>query len=427
MNQTDLDVALMRGSNVRALLAMLACLAVSACAAPTTQDTRTVKTTTAQTVIAELTVRAPSPTVAAILTVGTPPLTRFTPQFNPFANLTQQQKDCLIAAWGAQTFQDIVNFVRPPSPEEAQASAKCGLALGGPGQPPGGQLGTPPAGGQLPPPGSQFGTPAPVGVQPPSGTGPSVFKDQVFYATSADGLAWSVGTLLSEKASVPEVIRTSKGVIWAYWVDFSTATGPSTEKIGVARSGDGKAWEKLGMVQFSNIGNIVPVDPDVIELDDGRLRMYFYDIAVREIEHPIYSALSSDGINYLLEPGVRFKAENIYDPDVIRLKDGRYRMYLNNDGRITSAASSDGLVFTADGGMRLQERGAGVPGSIVLADGSIRLYACVKGISAYKSADGLNFDLERESVIRGSGVLCDPSVTAMLNGYLMLYKFNPGQ
>lgn len=252
-----------------------------------------------------------------------------------------------------------------------------------------------------------------------------VTKDQVYFTTSNDGLEWVPSILLSEKASVPDVIRTSQGVYWAYWVDFSNFTAPRTEKIGVARSTDGSTWEKLGTVQFKDLGGIVPVDPDVIELPDGRLRMYFYDITQDREEHPIYSAVSSDGLNYLLEPGVRFQMARIFDPDVIKLKDGRYRMYLNNEGRIISATSADGLTFTLDPGVRV-ERG-GVPGAIVLNDGSVRLYGC--GISAYKSADGLNFSFEVQTSIRATppAIVCDPAVTATPDGYLIVYKYNPGR
>lgn len=262
-------------------------------------------------------------------------------------------------------------------------------------------------------------------AQPPPG-GQLLLKDQVFFSISSDGLNWGPATLLADKASVPDVLRTSQGVYWAYWVDFSNFTGLHTEKLSVAYSVDGTTWEKLGTVQFSNLGSIVPVDPDVIELPDGRLRMYFYDITQNRGEHPIYSAVSSDGLNYDLEPGVRFKLERIFDPDVIRLADGRYRMYLNSEGRIISATSADGLSFTLDPGVRV-ERG-GVPGSIVLSDGSVRLYGC--GIVAYRSTDGLRFSFEARTNIRSAppAIVCDPSVTSTLpSGYLMFYKYNPGQ
>jgi hypothetical protein len=326
------------------------------------------------------------------------------PLFNPFQNLTAEQESCLKTAWGDQAYQEITGFQRPPAPDEVKAMGNCGL--------------------ELPPPPS--GTGQPGGTGPAPGGQPQAFKDQTYFTTSSDGLTWAEGTLLAEKASVPEVIYTTQGVYWAYWVDFTDVSGPGTEDIGVARSADGVTWEKLGTVNFGDLGGMTPVDPDVIELPDGRLRMYFYDIAGPQGQNSIYSAVSSDGITFALDAGSRFTLSNIYDPNVIVLPDGRYRMYLNMQDIVSATSSNGGLTFTKDDGVRV-EKGS-VPGAIVLPDGSVRLYACGKGISAYKSTDGFTFTLEKEGVVTASGgaIICDPSVTETPNGYLMVYKYNPG-
>ncbi len=326
------------------------------------------------------------------------------PEFNPFEEMTTEQEACLREAWGEQVFDEITNFKRPPTFEEETVLQEC---LGDAFRPPGehGELG----------PGGQNG-------------GHNPFTDQTYYATSADGLTWNDGILLADKASVPDVMRTSDGMLWAYWVDFTHMTGPNMERIGIAHSMDnGANWERLGNANFTGLGDIVPVDPDAFELPDGRIRLYFYDITVRQLEHPIYSAISVDGINFTLEEGVRLMMDEIYDPDVIQLPDGSYRMYVNAMD-ILSASSSDGLAFTPDEGVRVSN--GAVPGSIVMPDGSIRMYNCAGGISAYESQDGLNFTLLQQGVIRdtsGEGqILCDPSVTAIEGGYLIVYKVNPG-
>ncbi len=321
------------------------------------------------------------------------------PEFNPFEQMTEDQAACLRAAWGEEAFEEISNFKRPPTFDEEPALQEC---LGDAFMPPG------------------------EGGDTPGGHDP--FVDQTYYATSSDGLNWSAGTLLADKASVPDVMTASDGALWAYWVDFTYMTGPNMERIGIARSDDnGESWEMLGNVNFTGLGNIVPVDPDVVELSDGRFRMYFYDIAVRELAHPIYSAISEDGINFTLEEGTRVIIDEIYDPDVVQLPDGGYRMYLNS-GDILSAHSADGLDFVPDDGVRVLN--GSVPGSILMPDGTIRMYNCAQGISVYESQDGLNFTLLKQGVIRDQGgqgqILCDPSVTAIPGGYLIVYKVNPG-
>jgi hypothetical protein len=327
------------------------------------------------------------------------------PLFNPFQNLTVEQESCLKTAWGDQAFQEITGFQRPPVSDEVNTMGDCGL--------------------ELPPPPSGTGQPGGTGSAP--GGQPKAFKDQTYFTTSSDGLTWAEGTLLAEKASVPEVIYTTQGVYWAYWVDFTDVSGAGTEDIGVARSADGVTWEKLGTVNFGDLGGMTPVDPDVMELPDGRLRMYFYDISGPQGQNSIYSAVSSDGITFALEAGTRFTLSNIYDPNVIILPDGRYRMYLNMQDIVSATSSDGGLTFTKDDGVRV-EKGS-VPGAIVLPDDLVRLYVCGKGISVYKSTDGLNFTVEKKGVIAipsGGGIICDPSVTETPSGYLMVYKYNSG-
>lgn len=405
------------------LASILILLSLACSLTGTTPNASATETATAEQMMTQLpaTEKAATPTPGGFppptQSAGTPAGDFPTPRFNPFQNMTDEQAACLKEAWGEEGFQAITGFQRPPTSQEEQAFATCNLPMpsggpgqaAGPGQPGGGTPGGP----------NQPGGPDQAG-------GP--FNDETYYAVSSDGLTWSKGTLLAEHASVPDVIYTSQGVYWAYWVDFSAVTGPHPEKIGVARSTDGVNWQKLGDAVFEGLGNRVPVDPTVVELPDGRLRMYFFDIAQFQGVHSIYSAISSDGIHFTVEEGTRFELENITDPDVILLPDGRYRMYLSVGSTTLSAISTNGLDFTYEDGQRVSE--GGVAGAIVLSDGSIRLYACVHGgISAYKSADGLLFTLEKKDVVTvaGSGFICDPSVAVTPNGYLMIYKFRQGQ
>ena len=341
--------------------------------------------------------------VAQFGTPGDAPDYQHVPEFNPFENITLEQESCLRDAWGEDVFEDISTFQRPPTSDEEPVLQEClGDAL-------------------MPPSGSS-------GEGPDGPGGHIAFVDQTYYATSTDGLTRSEGILLADKASVPDVMRASDGSLWAYWVDFTYMTAPNMERIGIARSSDnGQSWEMLGNAEFTGLGDIVPVDPDAFVLPDGRIRLYFYDITVRQLSHPIYSAISTDGINFTLEEGVRIWMDDIYDPDVILLPDGSYRMYLNG-GDIFSASSGDGLEFTADEGVRVEN--GSVPGSIVMPNGSIRMYNCAQGISVFESQDGLDFSLLRQGVIqdasRSGKIICDPSLAATEQGFVIVYKVNPG-
>jgi hypothetical protein len=106
----------------------------------------------------------------------------------------------------------------------------------------------------------------------------------------------------------------------------------------------------------------IPLAPDVIRLDDGRYRM-FYTVPGQGIG----SAISDDGFTWTVESGIRLRSQRVegqlhFDvghPTVVRLADGRWRMYhqtstgIDTPLRLASAISSDGFSFTQEEGVRI--------------------------------------------------------------------------
>ena len=90
--------------------------------------------------------------------------------------------------------------------------------------------------------------------------------------------------------------------------------------------------------------------PFVFPLDNGRYRLYFCG------QGGTLSAISSDGLDFTPEPGVRVRG---CDPSLLELDDGRYRLYYKvasgpggpgqSIHRAYSAISSNGLDFTGRG------------------------------------------------------------------------------
>lgn len=109
--------------------------------------------------------------------------------------------------------------------------------------------------------------------------------------------------------------------------------------------------------------------------------------------------------NWHKESGVRIRGG--VSTSVIRLSDGRYRIFYPDRGEIASFVSSDGLTFTKEFGMRVSRGGpisydarvAGNP-DIVLEDGYYRMYYTGIGnddklrILSAVSKDGFNFTKE---------------------------------
>lgn len=91
---------------------------------------------------------------------------------------------------------------------------------------------------------------------------------------------------------------------------------------------------------------------DIVKIDNEKYRMYYSaEPEVPEFRGQVYSALSSDGKDWTQEEGTRKEWATF--PSVIRLPDGRYRMYFQNQGVIKSAISSDGLTWRDEPGTRI--------------------------------------------------------------------------
>jgi len=93
-------------------------------------------------------------------------------------------------------------------------------------------------------------------------------------------------------------------------------------------------------------------DADIIALGNGKYRMYYSaEPEIPGFKGQVYSALSSDGKSWVQEDGTRKEWATF--PSVIKLPDGRYRMYFQNMGVIKSAVSSDGLIWQDEPGTRI--------------------------------------------------------------------------
>lgn len=103
-------------------------------------------------------------------------------------------------------------------------------------------------------------------------------------------------------------------------------------------------------------------DAEIVKLDDGRYRIYYtVEPEVPGNQKEMYSSISSDGLNWQQEAGVRMRNRSF--PDVVRLPDERWRMYYQSfkiiPGRepevaIMSSISTDGLSWTEEDGVRIR-------------------------------------------------------------------------
>lgn len=174
--------------------------------------------------------------------------------------------------------------------------------------------------------------------------------DRKFYsAFSTDGFSWrkEEGVRFQDHpiddptnifTSVPDIIRLENGDLRMYYT-----TGDSS---AIALSHDeGMTWTKEKNL---DLGRII-VDCDIVRLTDGTYKLFFtsFDSQFGVGKQYVMSATSPDGLNFTLDSGKRLEpsseSNRIYDPDVILLSDGTYRMYYSQ------VVQSDGMtsIFSA--------------------------------------------------------------------------------
>jgi hypothetical protein len=134
-----------------------------------------------------------------------------------------------------------------------------------------------------------------------------------------------------------------------------------------AFSADGTRWVPEPGVRLSpqqgGAGDFRVVSSEVVPIGDGhQLRMYFECCpGSQTVTNSIRSAISSDGLKWTMELGVRVESvgHNFASPRIVFLNDGRCRMYLFDRGQgIISLLSRDGLNFQQEPGLRIAQDGA---------------------------------------------------------------------
>lgn len=221
-------------------------------------------------------------------------------------------------------------------------------------------------------------------------SGPDPDHLSIFSAISSDGLAWTKESgVMIENGFCPAIIQLDNGSYRMIY-DLQEGQPPNAHLWFVsAISTDGLIWEKESGIRLESEGapdyGAISV-PEIIELPDGRYRMYYvgdmFNKGPEENQNTVRCAISSDnGWTWERETISGIPAQRM-DPDVIVLSDGTYRMFYTvappgreEEGGIYSAISSDGLTWTKEEGARLAG-GIYDPDVVELPDGTYRMYYC---------------------------------------------------
>lgn len=188
-----------------------------------------------------------------------------------------------------------------------------------------------------------------------------------FSAISADGLTWTKEGVRIENGFNSAVMQLDNG---SYRMIFNEGGTPGGTEFLFwfvsATSTDRLTWVREPGIRLEDKGSV----PDIIKLPDGRYRIYYCSPPA------IQCAISSDnGLTWEKEPASGIIGA---DFDVIILPDGTYRVFYSDpiSGGIYSAVSSDGLTWTKEEGARLTGQFLADPDVVELPDGTYRMYYC---------------------------------------------------
>jgi hypothetical protein len=240
--------------------------------------------------------------------------------------------------------------------------------------------------------------------------------------------------------SVPYAHKTSGGEYRLYYCGEGGILSAISE--------DGLDFEKEKGVRVSSTEpGTIACDPTIVDLEDGRVRMY-YKVASGQggpgqSVHKIYSAISEDGLDFESE-GVRIDSEKTDDrgwasvPEATLLPDGKIRIYYVSDSiesghGIVSAISEDGLDFEKE--KTNLPSGFVDPAITILPDGTYMLLASVlpmspkgstetkeEGIYSFVSEEGVSFsDMKPVYISKGA---IDPSIIQIDSNEWRIYFWN---
>lgn len=233
--------------------------------------------------------------------------------------------------------------------------------------------------------------------------------------------------------SVPYIYKMKDGKSRLYYCN--------SQGILSAISSNGMAFAKEQGVRISPGAGpeLIVCDPTIVDLPDGRIRMYYKGASSMnpgpgQSIHKIFSAVSSDGLTFQKE-GLRIDSETSGDngwasvPDAITLPDGRVRIYYVSaagmEHGIGSAISSDGLNFVKEPGIRVGNLVD--PALVKIGDRYLLFAASIderfarvpRGIYYLESSDGFNFG-KPIAVFQGDNVY-DPSVLKIDNRTIRVF------
>jgi len=254
----------------------------------------------------------------------------------------------------------------------------------------------------------------------------------MYYST--DGTTFNSPIYLTDSADVPSLAQDSSGKIVCVYQLFKGGMGSATwDKIAVSSStDDGVSWSAYSLLNITGFtgSNQRAFDPTITITTDGKYRLYFSycpNSMMLDSTCGTYSAISTDGINFSFEPGIRVEAPAlpVIDPAAL---------YFNSEwhysapipppqgGGARHAVAIDGLNFTVIDSMGQGDTHYKWTGNFLDDGSTMRFYGFGDNVLGNliwwaESTDGSTWSTYNFTNVTGK----DPGVLKLASGdYLMV-------
>ena len=253
-----------------------------------------------------------------------------------------------------------------------------------------------------------------------SNTDEGPYFDQIYSASSSDGIHWTViDELIFDHASVPGAVFYNNK-IYLYFVN--AAEYPENEKLSVGISEDSGFTFTVHDVQITGNYSPNPVDPNPI-IDNGEIRLTYLGNFLEGESFDIVTATSSDGINFI-EDGVIFSGF-VFDPDLFYdANNEEWVLLLSTENLIKATAPTPTSIFTLDQKF-IWEHG-NISSTHLFGTNYYTYYYGFQGVSV---AEYLNGELSQlaNGILNFPGLNADPTVVILgENNYKMFFKTEAG-
>ncbi len=259
-----------------------------------------------------------------------------------------------------------------------------------------------------------------------------------------DGAALPLDRFTS--ADTSSVARMKDGRIVVAYQGFPAGDKRDFNRTAVRFSNDeGRTWTDAAPVVIDGLDASLapPFDPALVALPDGRVRLYFISYVARGLTPgtpptatAVYSAISTDGVRYIFEPGMRFTVDGRVVLDAAAaLHNGVFHIVVPDNGTAAEfierrksgeaqpggngyhAISKDGLVFERVDDLKLPSTRNRWWGNLLSDGGTLFFFGTGPGPWPLTSADGMQWKVDARPIAM-PGV--DPAALRSRDGGLLV-------